>query len=331
MVNLTTNYLGLTLKNPLIAGSSGMTDSVQGVKAFAEAGVGAIVLRSLFEEEILLDLETSKRKLAANAFIYPESLEFYEDADHHKETTTSYLDLIYDAKQAVDVPVIASINCVSASQWTYFPKRIQEAGADAIELNLFIMPSDFNRSAEENEKQYFAIIEEVLKNVTIPVSLKISPYFSNLGQMANKFADHGAKGLVLFNRFYNPDFDIDDLTFSNTHVLSAPSDIVNTMRWTALLSGRVKCDLAASTGVHSSEALIKMLLAGSTAVQAVSTFYKNGAGYAATMLKELSYWMEARKYQNIDDFRGMMNQANVANPAAYERVQFMKYFRTFNK
>jgi len=330
-MNLKTNYLGIELRNPLIAASSGMTENIENIKKLASSGVGAIVLRSLFEEEILMDLDVSTKKMGSHGFIYPETLEFYEDEEHHEEATTKYLDLIEQAKKEVDIPIIASINCVSAEQWTFFPKRIEEAGADALELNLFIMPSDLNHNAEYNEQVYFKIIDEVKKKINIPVSLKISYYFSNLANVMQRFEAKGVKGLVLFNKFYMPDIDINTMEITQSHILSTPDDIALSLRWIAIMSSKLNIDLAASTGVHDSEGMIKQLLAGAKVVQMASALYKNGLDYPREVLFGLEKWMKDKNYNSIDEFRGKMAQTEVKNPAAYERVQFMKHFRAYGK
>jgi len=330
-MNLKTNYLGIELRNPLIAASSGMTENIENIKKLASSGVGAIVLRSLFEEEILMDLDVSTKKMGSHGFIYPETLEFYEDEEHHEEATTKYLDLIEQAKKEVDIPIIASINCVSAEQWTFFPKRIEEAGADALELNLFIMPSDLNHNAEYNEQVYFKIIDEVKKKINIPVSLKISYYFSNLANVMQRFEAKGVKGLVLFNKFYMPDIDINTMEITQSHILSTPDDIALSLRWIAIMSSKLNIDLAASTGVHDSEGMIKQLLAGAKVVQMASALYKNELDYPREVLFGLEKWMKDKNYNSIDEFRGKMAQTEVKNPAAYERVQFMKHFRAYGK
>lgn len=328
MVDLTTKFLGLTLRNPLIVGSSGLTDSVEKVKAAEQAGAGAVVLKSLFEEEIIAEMEESMHRMTSRQFIYPETFD-YMDEEPDEDTVRKYLRLIRDSKEAVHIPVIASINCVTSQKWTYFAKEIQEAGADALELNLFILPTDFDRSAADNEKLYFDIVAEVTKVVTIPVLLKISYYASNLGQMILKLSGSGIKGLTLFNRFYSPDFNLETYQVVSTNVLSNPHDLAISLRWIAVMAERVSCDLAASTGVHDGEAAIKQLLAGANSVQVVSTLYRHGVSYLAQMLEDLKKWMEHEGYSKIDEFRGKMSQAKSSNPASYERVQFMKSFRHY--
>jgi len=327
MADITTKYMGMTLKNPIIAGSSGLTDSIDSLFNLEKAGASAVVLKSLFEEEILLELKTNFTKMKSDLLFYPETIDYYEYLDAPKESPEKYLELIKDAKHGLNIPVIASINCLSSGQWTYFPKRIETAGADALELNLFIMPSDFNRSSAENEKVYFDIIHEVKKQIKIPLAIKVSYYFSNLGAILKKLSESGIQGLVLFNRFYNPDIDIENLEITSGHVLSSPADISITLRWIAIMSQRIKCSLAASTGVHDGKAIIKLLLAGADVVQIASSIYKQGPGIISEMLKELNNWMDRKKFNKIDDFKAKMSQAKSTNSAAYERVQFMKYFR----
>ncbi len=328
MQNLSTNYLGLTLKNPIIASSSGLTDSVDNIKKLEEAGVSAVVLKSIFEEEIVLEMETNMKKMASESFLYPETLDFYGDRED-KSISTHYLELIRNAKEAVNIPIIASINCVTSEYWTYFPKMIEEAGADALELNIFLLPSDANMSASEHENIYFDIIKKVKEQVNIPISVKISYYFSSLLQFAKRLDDTNINGIVLFNRYYNPDFDIDTFELKSGSVLSSPNDYYTSLRWVSILSGKLKCDLAASTGVHDGKTMIKQILGGAKVVSIASTLYEHGYERVGEMLKELEEWMKAKKFTSIEDFRAKMSQDDSNHPAAYERVQFMQYFRTY--
>ena len=327
MIDLSTQYLGMKLKNPLIIGSCGLTDNIDSLIGLEKAGASAIVLKSLFEEEILQELQVNLKKINSDLFMYPETVDYYEYLEAPKETPDKYLQLIREAKQSLSIPVIASINCLSAGQWTYFPRKIEAAGADALELNLFIMPSDFNRSSEENEKVYFQIISEVRKQINIPIALKVSYYFSNVGTMLKKFSESGIQGLVLFNRFYSPDIDIDKLIVTSAPIISSPTDISNSLRWIGIMSQRVNCSLAASTGIHDSKAIIKQLLAGADAVQIVSILYKQGSTIITVILNEIANWMELKKFNNISDFKGKLSQSQSINSASFERVQFMKYFR----
>jgi dihydroorotate dehydrogenase (fumarate) len=330
MANLEVKYLGITLKNPIIAGSSGLTDKSESIRNLEQNGAAAVVLKSLFEEEILLEKEAMLSQMQSGGFLYPETLDFYQYEDAPKESTADYLELIRETKRHVSIPVLASINCMTAKQWTWFPKEIENAGADGIELNLFILPSDLKRSTLETEQVYFDIIEEVCSKVGIPVSLKISYYFSNLATMISRLGSTGIKGLVLFNRFYSPDIDIDNFQITSGSVLSSPGDLHLSLRWIAIMSGRVDCDLAASTGIHDGPAVVKQLLAGASAVQVVSALYKHGGERISEMLHQLETWMDRHGFGSIDDFRGKMSQAAGENPAALERVQFMKYFRGFS-
>jgi dihydroorotate dehydrogenase (fumarate) len=331
MINLSTSFAGLELKNPIIVGSSGLTNSTNDIKKLAASGAAAVVLKSLFEEEIIREMQATYSSMSSEGYIYPETLDFYEYLDGHEESTTKYLDLITNTKKEVDIPVIASINCITSSQWTYFPKQIENSGADALELNIFILPSDLKRSAQENERVYYDIINEVLKNVKIPVIVKLSFYFSNLASFLQDISKTGIKGLVLFNRFYNPDFDLNTMEITSGAVLSSPSELFLSLRWVAIMAERVSCDLAASTGVHDGKALIKQLLAGAHAVEIASVLYKNGNAQIEAMLKEVENWMKDKGYGSINEFRGQLSQAKSDNPAAYERVQFMKYFRGYQK
>jgi len=328
MTDLRVNYMGLNLRTPLIAASSGLTDNIDNLKRFEKFGIGAVVLKSLFEEEIRIEKESILAGMRSDSFIYPEAIEFYDyNQDYDKESTHQYLELVKEAKSKLSIPVIPSINCVTAEQWTFFPRELELAGADGIELNIFIMPSDINRSKEENEMIYFKVIQEVLKQVKIPVAIKISYYFSDLAIMLKKFSETGIKGLVLFNRFYSPDIDIDTLEVTSANVLSNPGDFSNSLRWIAILKDHVSCDLAASTGVYDGAAMIKMILAGAKAVQVASAFYKNGIDYGSEMLRYLQTWMKTKGYKKIEDFNGILSQHETSNPAAFQRVQFMKYFR----
>ncbi len=328
MPDISTKYMGLELQSPLIAASSGITDNVDNIRHLEKLGVGAVVLKSLFEEEIRIEKDANLMKMSSGGLLYPEILEFYDYNDiGDNELTRKYLDLVKKAKAKTGIPIIASINCVTADQWTYFPREIELAGADALELNVFIMPADLKRSREETDRVYFEIIEAVRAQVKIPISLKVSSYFSDLAQMLKRFSESGIQGLVLFNRFYSPDIDIDSMEVTSANVLSSPSDINNPLRWIAIMHDHVKCDLAASTGVFDGKGVVKMILAGASAVQIASALYKNGLDHAEQMLEELRQWMDKKGYNRIEDFKALLSQHENGNPAAFQRVQFMKYFR----
>jgi dihydroorotate dehydrogenase (fumarate) len=328
MQNLNTSYLGLELRNPVIIASSGLTDSLQSIIALEEAGAGAIVLKSLFEEEIVSEMETKLKQMATESFLYPETLEFYEDQEE-ENTSLKYLDLIRDTKSKVNIPIIASINCVTANHWTSFPRQIELAGADALELNIFVLPSDFKRDKTENEKVYFDIIQKVTSQIKIPVSVKLSSYFSDLAGTLLKISHTPISGMVLFNKFYNPDFDIEKLEVTSGKIISSSEDYYNTLRWISIMAGWVECSLAASTGICNGETAVKMILAGADAIQIASTIYQNGPSQINKINDFIKSWMKSKGYGSLEEFKGTMSKLGSKNPAAYERVQFMKYFRGY--
>lgn len=324
MANLETTYLGLKLKNPIIVGSSGLSSTLIQVKRIEEAGAGAVVLKSIFEEEILKEFEqTVDTHIEGH-----QNYEYYDYFDYKikEQNLARYTKLIWDLKQEVKIPIIASINAVSNHEWASFATKFEEAGADALEINAFILPTRLNISSEEIEKMYFDIIDYVLNYVSIPVSLKIGPYFSNLPTIIEKFAKTGIKGLVLFNRTYNPDIDINDLKFTPSKIFSSEWEYLLPLRWVALMSGRIKTDISASTGIHSANEVIKMLLAGAKTTQVVSAIYRQGLSVLPKIISELENWMDSKNFKNIDEFRGTLNNSNVSDPAFLERIQFMKYF-----
>lgn len=324
MANLSTKYLGLELKSPVIVSSSGLTNKLENIIECEKHGAGAVVLKSLFEEQIKMEAASSYNASETAAY-YPEAEDYIKNYTSEKNLN-EYLQLIKDAKKSVKIPIIASVNCFSANEWTKFAKKIQDAGADAIELNMFIMPSDFTKSGEDNEQMYFDIIEKVKEQISIPLSIKVSHFFSGFAQTAQKLSWTGIKGIVLFNRFYSPDIDIDNLKVTSTNVFSTPDETNFSLRWVAILAENVKCDLAASTGIHDGKTAIKHLLAGAKAVEVCSVLYKNGIKHIASMNDEINQWMDKKEYKNIEDFRGLLSHKNSENPATYQRVQFMKHF-----
>ncbi len=325
MTDLSVNYMGLKLKSPIIVGSSNLSNTIANIRKIEASGAGAVVLKSIFEEEIYYEYEDVLKKDMAEFGETNEYLDYF-DFKIKENNIKKYIALIEEAKKTVNIPIIASINCVSSHEWMYFAKKVQEAGADALELNVFIMPLNFEKTSEEVEKIYFDVATKIKSELSIPVSLKISYYFSNLADTVMKLSNTGIDGIVLFNRFFSPDFDIDNFKVIPTNVLSNPTDIHLSLCCVSILSGRTNCDLIASTGIHDGKAVIKQLLAGAQATQVVSVLYKNGIGYVATMLDEVKAWMEKHNFSSIDEFRGKMSQTSSENPAVYERVQFMKYF-----
>jgi dihydroorotate dehydrogenase (fumarate) len=323
-MDLTTQYLGLQLKSPLIIGSSGLTGSLKRIEPFANSGAGAVVLKSIFEEEIYFEYEDVLKEAEADGV----DLGQFDYYDYHLKgkKLDRYTELVKKCKDTLSIPVIASINCYYSHEWLAFARMIEDAGADAIELNMFFLPTDFDRSAREQEEAYFKIIEKILAAVSVPVALKISYYFSNLGPMIQRLSGTGVAGLVLFNRFFSPDIDIESFEIKPSFVFSTPAELAVSLRWIAIMANKVECDLAASTGIHDAQALIKQLLAGATAVQVVSSLYKSGPQQIVKMIAELKEWMQRHDFSSLDDFRGRMSQEAASNPAAYERVQFMRYF-----
>lgn len=321
MADLKTKYLGLELKTPLIVSSSGLTNSVEKIKKLEENGAGAVVIKSIFEEQI--NHETSsllqhKDFPGAHDYILTYS---------KSNAIEKYLDLIEKAKKEVNIPVIASVNCVSKDDWTDFAKSIEDAGADAIELNIHIIVSDIEMKGEDVEQKYFDIVAEVNKHIKIPIAVKIGNNFSNLGHFVYRLYAHGAKGVVLFNRFYEPDIDIEDMKFVSSEVFSNPTDLRQSLRWVGMLSDLTDMvQISSSTGVHDAKAAVKMLLAGARTVQVCSTLYKNGVEELGKIAKGISEWMEDKGYKRVRDFRGIMSYKDIPNPSVYERAQFMKYF-----
>lgn len=329
MKNLSTTFLGIPIKNPVVIGSCGLTSTVDGVKRLAEAGAAAVVLKSIFEEEIVAEAEqTIGRQLGMD----DNNMEFFDYYDYQlkHEALDNYLDLIRDAKDAVDIPVIASINCSSYSEWVSYAKKIEAAGVDGIELNIFKLPFDINASAEAIENIYFDIIRKIKQYIKVPVGLKLGSYFTNMGNVLLSLSGE-ADGLVLFNRFTALDFDIENDRVTSGKVYSGPDDYVMSLRWISILSREVKSDLVASTGVHNYQALVKMIMAGASSVEIVSSVYKHGPDVIGHMLTEMGKWMERRGYQFIDDFKGRLSQGQVNNPEVFERVQFMRYFSGHEK
>nr|WP_321486448.1 dihydroorotate dehydrogenase-like protein [uncultured Draconibacterium sp.] len=325
MANLETSYLGLKLKNPLVAASSGLTSSVEKIKELADAGIGAIVLKSIFEEQINNEVTNMLAKDQHNVG-YPEAEDYIRNY-MRDNTVTKHLELVKKAKEAVDVPIIASVNCVSSKEWTTFAKNFEEAGADAIELNIFYLPTDRHEKPGMIEQLYLDVLEKVKSEVSIPVSVKFGLNHSNIIGMADKLKANGAAGVVMFNRFYEPDINLDKLELVASEVFSSPSDLRRSLRWVGIVSSSVThLDIAASTGIHNGDAVIKQLLAGAQVAQLCSTLYVNGAQVVTDMLDDLTAFMKKWNFKNIEDFRGRLSYKNIPDPMVYERSQFMKYF-----
>ncbi|MFZ4400505.1 MAG: dihydroorotate dehydrogenase-like protein [Bacteroidales bacterium] len=340
MANLSTTYLGLTLKNPIIVSSCGLTNSLENIKKMEEAGAGAVVLKSIFEEQIVFeadkfidstDSSLSAMKKGLNDILHNRSYDYIEAMDYmtnfaKEHTLKEYLDFIILVKKSVNIPIIASINCVSAYDWSFFAKRIQQAGADALELNIYVLPSDINKTAANYDEMYKKIIADVKKYVSIPVALKLSYYSSSLVHTFIGLSNSGIAGMVLFNKPYNPDINIDTIEISSGKLLSSADDYHRSLRWTAILSGRVGCDLSASTGVHDYATVVKLLLAGCNSVQIASLLYEKGIDEIKNLTEGLNKWMDDHNYKTINEFQGKLSQVNIENPALLERVQFMKNY-----
>jgi dihydroorotate dehydrogenase (fumarate) len=325
MANLTTRFFGLELKSPIVIGSSGLSNSIEKIKLLAQNGAGAIVLKSVFEEEIYKEFQHEIEKQAVGT----HNLEYldYFDYEIKNDKVKQYLELIKGAKESgVDIPLVASINCTTSSDWVFFANKLAKAGADALELNLFVLPSDMERTADKVREYYFSTIKKVIETVDIPVTVKLSTYFSDLAAMIKDLSEAGLAGITLFNRFYNIDIDIEKRELQPAKILSHPFEYQKSLRWIGIMSGRVQCELAASTGVHDYPTAIKMIMAGASAVQVVSGVYKHGYKFIADMVSGLETWMDNHNVKSIDEIKGIANAKHVKNPAEYERVQFMKYF-----
>ena len=324
MADLSTYYMGIALKNPLVVASSGLVNSVEGIKRAAAAGAGAIVVKSLFEEQI--QAESHELETAMMESSHTEALEYIRAEVGMRFGVSDYLELIQQAKKEIDVPLIASMNCISPRWWLSYASQIAGSGVDALELNLSRMPVNPNSNAAQIEETFLSIVEDVKNEIDIPIAVKIGPYFTSLANFATELASRGASALVFFNRFYRPDIDIENFQAKAARPFSVPSEIHLSLRWIALLSGRLGIDLAASTGVHDAEGMIKQLLAGATVVQACSTFYENGFSKIEQMIEELQSWMERHDFNSLDEVRIRMQPELSDKPEVRERLQYIKIF-----
>jgi len=325
MIDLSTTFAGLKMKSPIMVSSSGLSTSLDRIREMAAAGAGAVVMKSLFEEQIRF--ETTSLSAGSD---YPGA-EDYIRTYARENSLDNYLGLIQSAKEAVDVPVIASINCLSGAEWIDFAAKIEEAGADALELNIYFLPIDKEKDPREYEKAYLELVSKVIKRSTLPIVVKLGNGFSNITWMVHQLYLRGVAAVVLFNRFYAPDINTDDMSFGSSEVLSSPAEIRNSLRWIGIVSSQVgQIDLAASTGVHSGMAVVKQILAGATAVQVCSVLYRNGVDYIREMITEMKKWMEKNQFESAADFRGRMNYSSLKDPSVYERAQFMKYFSSMH-
>lgn len=325
MANLETTYLGLKLKNPLVAASSGLTGSLEKIKELSEAGIGAIVLKSIFEEQINNEVGAMLSDGAQNVD-YAEA-EVYIANYLRDHSITKQTKLVTQAKQATDVPIIASVNCIAGDEWTSFAQDLESAGADAIEMNIFYLPVNRNESADKVEQLYTKVVHSVKSKIKIPLSVKIGSHFSNIVGMAEKLKAHGASGLVIFNRFYEPDINLEKLELTASEVFSTPQELRHGLRWTGLVSSHVpNLELAATTGIHDADAVLKQLLAGAQVTQLCSTLYIHGIPVVGKILEDMKTFMHKWNFRRIEDFRGRLSYKNLTDPMMYERSQFMKYY-----
>jgi len=321
MEKLTTNYLGLKLKSPVILSSSRLTSTVEGLLEAEENGAGAVVLKSLFEEQIMYHVNSLPSSTG-----YPEADDYitYYTKSH---SVDEYLKLVKDAKKKLTIPVIPSINCFSSEGWIDFARIISESGADALEINMFFMPVNRKISSADSEKVYFELIEKLKSKVKIPIVLKIGSRFSNILYMVDQFYMRGVEGVVMFNRFYEPDIDVKKLEIVPASIFSKSDERRDVLRWIAMTSAQdIKINISASTGVHSGDDVVRYLLAGADTVQVCSVLYQKGIGYLKHLNQELSDWMVKNNFKSIDEFRGKLNWVNYEKPTVFERTQFMKYF-----
>jgi dihydroorotate dehydrogenase (fumarate) len=321
MMNLATKYMGLNLPNPVIVSSCSLTHSAEGVRRCAEAGAGAVVLKSLFEEQIAADVrnlvDDSTPSFHPEEYDYITSMGLSSNADE-------YLKMIEDAKEAVEIPVIASLNCISDRKWTEFAKYIEAVGADALELNIALMPKEYDEDPDKIEQKICSIVSTVKHNVNIPLAVKLGPYFTSMPRIAKNVRKAGASALVLFNRFYQTDIDINTMGYLSKNKFSSPAEMSNTLRWISILYQNIGCSLVGNTGIHDGEGLIKQILVGARAVEVCSTLYINGLGQINLMLDQLRAWMLDRGYETLDDFRGKMSQKYAKEPEYFERQQYIR-------
>ena len=321
MVNLATDLMGLNLKNPIIVSSCSLTHSPEGVKRCADAGAGAVVLKSLFEEQI--EADTGDLLDDAVPVYHTEELDYLANTAKGK-AAEDYLELIEKSKELVDIPVIASINCVTNRKWTEFAKYVEAMGADALELNISLMPKDFDEDPMAIEQHIYDIVSSVKHQVNLPVLVKIGPYFTSMPRVAKNIRKAGASALVLFNRFYQTDIDVDTLDFRSKNKYSTPGEMSNTLRWVSILYQRVGCSLIGNTGIHDGEGVVKQLLVGAKAVELCSTLYIHGMGQINLILEDLRKWMMDNDFETLDEFRGSLSQKNTSVPEYFERQQYIR-------
>ena len=330
MIDLSTEYLGLQLKNPVVASASPLSKKLDSVRRMEDAGIAAVVMYSLFEEQIVHESLALDHYLNQGTYTYAEALTYFPDLDHYNVGPEPYLELINKIKKTVQIPVIGSLNGITNSGWIDYAQRIQEAGADALELNMYSIPTDFDVTASELEKARIELIREIRSKIHIPLAVKLAPFFSSFPNFAKHCVEAGANGLVLFNRFYQPDLDVETLDVVPDIKLSTSSELRLPLRWIAILYNRLQVDLALTSGVHTSNDLIKSIMAGANVAMIASEFIENGVGRAIQLLAEMQAWMKEYEYESVSQMRGSMSQKAVTEPAAFERANYMKALTSYD-
>lgn len=328
-MNLTTTYLGKDLKSPLVAASSPLSKDLAGIRSLEDGGAAAVVLFSLFEEQLIHESKILGHYLDYGSESFAEALSYFPEPQAFHAGPDEYLNLIRQAKSAVGIPIIGSLNGYSSGGWVQYAKQIADAGADAVELNIYYLPTDPDKSGAEVEQEYVDVVKAVCAEVTVPVAVKVGPYFSSTPNMAKRLVEAGAKGLVLFNRFYQPDFDLDNLEVAPRIVLSNPNEMRLPMHWIALLYGRIPVDFAITSGVHTGRDVVKAMMAGAKVTMLASELLMRGTGRLAAIQKEIVDWMTEKEYESIQQMQGSMSQQKVADPAAFERANYMKELQSF--
>ncbi|AFZ05972.1 dihydroorotate oxidase [Oscillatoria nigro-viridis PCC 7112] len=329
-MNLTTTYMGLELRSPLVVGAAApLTEDIDNIKRMEDAGAAAVVLHSLFEEQIEQEMFTMHHHLQQGTESYPESLTYFPEPEIFHVGSELYLEHIRKAKERVNIPIIASLNGSTLGGWTNYARQIEQAGADALELNIYYIPTEIHLTGEAIERQYLDILKAVKAAVTIPVAVKLSPYFTNLANMAHQLTREGADALVLFNRFYQPDIDVEELEVKPNVLLSTPQAMRLPMRWIAILYGRIAADLAATSGIQKGVDVVRMLMAGAKVTMIVSALLRHGINHLQEIEQELRQWMQEHDYASISELYGTMSQRYCPNPSEFERVQYMKAIQTY--
>jgi dihydroorotate dehydrogenase (fumarate) len=323
-MDLTTRYLGMNLRTPLVPSASPLSDELENIKRMEDAGASAVVLHSLFEEQVKSEQEAIQYHLMYGTDSFPESLTFFPKPSEFVTGPEEYLSSIRKAKEAVGIPIIASLNGAAIGGWIDYARQIQQAGADALELNVYSIPTEMDRTSLEIEQNYIDIVKAVKSVVSIPVAIKLSPFFSNMANMAKRLDQAGANGLVLFNRFYQPDVNLTELEVQANINLSTPQDMRLPLRWLAILYGRIKADLAATSGIHTAQDVLKMLMVGADVTMLCSVLLSKGLKVIREIETEMCDWLSEHDYQSVRQLQGSMSQKNCADPAAFERAQYMR-------